>query len=85
MAVQTNEEVLALVEEMMPDLVARIIKKAKGALESGAINLADYENAPYKPAKMLIAAALADLSFKYMPPHPTLADKKELKNISRFI
>ena len=85
MAVQTNQDVMAFIEKLMPGIVETIKKQAQKALDSGAMNLADHEGKEYKPAKMILAAVLADYATDFMPPHPTAADKKELKNISRFL
>jgi len=85
MAVQTNEEVMARIEEMMPGIVETIKNQAQKVLDSGAMNLADHEGQVFKPANLILAAVLAEYAPNFMPPHPTPADKKEVKNISRFL
>ncbi len=85
MAVQTNAEVLACLEEMMPGIVEGITKQVTKVLESGAINLADYEGQPYKPVKLILAAVLTGEGPQYMPPHPTKADVKTVKNLKHFL
>ena len=85
MAVQTNEEVMARIDEMMPGIVETIKKQAQKVLDSGCMNLADHEGKAFKPAKLILAAVLTEYAPDFMPPHPTAADKKEVKNMSRFL
>lgn len=85
MAVQTNQEVMARIEELMPGIVETIKQQAQKALDSGAMNLANHEGQTFKPARLILAAVLANFATDFMPPYPTPADKKEVKNISRFL
>lgn len=81
----TRRNITKRTNELIKNLNKYIKEDVKKLLDSGAINLDEYED-NYKLPKMMIAAILERQAEKeYCPPYPTRKDNKEIKNMKCFI
>lgn len=81
----TRRNITKRTNELIKNLNKYIKEDVKKLLDSGAINLDEYED-NYKLPKMMIAAILERQAEKeYHPPYPTRKDNKEIKNMKCFI
>lgn len=81
----TRRNITKRTNELIKNLNKYIKEDVKKLLDSGAINLDEYED-NYKLPKMMIAAILERQAEKvYRPPYPTRKDSKEIKNMKCFI
>lgn len=81
---QTKEEILQKVNELLENSNEEIKKHIEKALESGCVNLSDYENNWILP-KLFLSAAYGRMQRSFEPPKDNKALRKELKNINYFI
>jgi hypothetical protein len=61
-----KETCLNKIDEMIPDLVDFIHKKAKSYLNSGAINIEDFED-DYLLPKIIMSAVGKEIQWQYKP------------------
>lgn len=81
---QTTEQILLKVDDLLSDSVKEMKKHIKQVLKSGCINLNDYENDWLLP-KLLVNAAYGKMQAKVEPPKNNRKMRKELKNIKVHI
>ena len=78
----TREQFLAHYQEMAGNgLLEFLNKKASDILNSGAIDIEDYQD-DYRLPKLVLCAALKDARWQYEPFNDV--DKKTVKNLERF-
>ena len=81
----TRRNVTKRTNELIRDLNKYIKEDVKKLLDSGAVNLDEYDD-NYRLPKMMIAAILErQVKKNYRPPYPTRKDNKEIKNMKCFI
>lgn len=67
--------------ELIGGLDPYLQKKAKGLIDSGAVDLKNYGD-DHRLPKIVLQAALKDAAENFRPPHPL--DKKEVENLLHF-
>lgn len=69
---------------MLKDDEKKIKQNIVKLLNSGAINLDEWED-DYRLPHLLLSAALEDMAKQHQPPRPTTKDKSTLKNLKIYI
>jgi len=67
--------------ELIKDLGPYLQKKAKGLIDSGAVDLKNYRD-DHRLPRIILQTVLKDAAGNFRPPHPL--DKKEVENLSHF-
>lgn len=78
---QTEEQLMAKIDSMIPELINSIREKAKELYHSGGIDPEKYEDNFLLP-KIILTATLKDQVWQYMPFSPEA--KKIVKNLEHF-
>lgn len=78
----TEQEFLSKVQELLPELNELIMKKAQRAIDSGALDLASYEN-NYLAPKIFMSAMGNEIAWQYRPLEKH--NIKASKNLSLFL
>jgi len=77
----TKYETLIRIKEMLPDIMTGVLKQAEHLLDSGAIDIDDY-NKDYVLPKIILTACLYDLAYSYKPYNKD--DIKTVNNLRKF-
>lgn len=81
---QTKEEILSKVDSLLENSTNEIKKHIERVLETGCLNLNEYENNWILP-KLLVSSAYGKMQRSFEPPKDNRKLKKELKNINYFM
>lgn len=76
----THEEVMAIVDELLPDVTKLLRVRCEHLLASGLINLEDFP-APYGLPKTLLVAAANEIIEQYDKPFPDRKHKRLLRKL----
>jgi hypothetical protein len=71
-------------KSLKPEINKLIDEAIEKLLNSGCVELSDYENNYILP-KLFMAAFSSRLKSRFEPPYPTPKQKEEIKNIEYFI
>jgi hypothetical protein len=77
----TKYETLKRIKEMLPDIMTGVVKQSEHLLDSGAVDIDDY-NDDYLLPKIILAACLYDLAHSYKPYNKD--DIKTVNNLRNF-
>lgn len=67
--------------ELVKALLPYVNEKAKGLIDSGAVDLKNYGD-DFRLPKIILQAVLKGAAENFRPPHPL--DKKEVENLLKF-
>ena len=77
----TEEEFIMRVAEMIPDLTSLVMDRARKLMDSGAIDLEEWEN-NYRLPKIFMQAMGKEIASQY---RTTEKDMETVNNISHFL